>query len=60
MGETCYSRQHRDTIVKALDNQKTVMEVRKKEAERDCILACCSEELKPGKLLLLGFHHTVR
>ncbi|GAA6089254.1 MANSC domain-containing protein 1 [Tachysurus ichikawai] len=48
MGETCYSRQHRDTIVKALDNQKTVMEVRKKEAERDCILACCSEELKPG------------
>ncbi|KAF5907929.1 MANSC domain-containing protein 1, partial [Clarias magur] len=50
-GETCYSRQHRDTIVnvrKALDLQKTVMDVRKKEAERDCILACCSEELKPG------------
>ncbi|KAG7320188.1 hypothetical protein KOW79_016041 [Hemibagrus wyckioides] len=46
IGETCYSRQHRDTIVnvrKALDHQK-----RKKEAERDCILACCSEELKPG------------
>lgn len=50
-GETCYSRQHRDTIVnvhKALDHQKTVMDVRKKEAERDCILACCSVELKPG------------
>ncbi|MCI4388904.1 hypothetical protein PGIGA_G00091510 [Pangasianodon gigas] len=50
-GETCYSRQHRDTIVnvrKALDHQKTVMDVRKKEAERDCILACCSKELKPG------------
>ncbi|KAF4079505.1 hypothetical protein AMELA_G00178860 [Ameiurus melas] len=50
-GETCYSRQHRDTIVnvhKALDHQKTIMDVRKKEAERDCILACCSVELKPG------------
>ncbi|XP_060758839.1 MANSC domain-containing protein 1 [Neoarius graeffei] len=50
-GETCYSRQHRDTIVnvrKARDHQKIIMDVRKKEAERDCILACCSQELKPG------------
>lgn len=58
-GETCYSRQHRDTIVnvrKALDHQKTIMDVRNKEAERDCILACCSEELKPGKLPSLKIH----
>ncbi|KAF7694206.1 MANSC domain-containing protein 1 [Silurus meridionalis] len=50
-GETCYSRQHRDTVVnvaKALNNQKTVMDKRRKDAERDCILSCCSEELKPG------------
>uniref|UniRef100_A0AAY5EUA1 Seven cysteines N-terminal domain-containing protein n=1 Tax=Electrophorus electricus TaxID=8005 RepID=A0AAY5EUA1_ELEEL len=50
-GETCYSRQHRDAIVNvhvALNGNGATMDARVEAAERDCVLACCSEEVKPG------------
>lgn len=49
--ETCYSRQHRDVGVNtrvALDQKGTVMEARAKPSEKDCILTCCSEDVRPG------------
>ncbi|KAG1932611.1 hypothetical protein F2P79_021122 [Pimephales promelas] len=49
--DTCYSRQHRDVAVNtraALGQQGTVMEALAKPSEKDCILTCCSEDLRTG------------
>ncbi|KAL7857955.1 hypothetical protein AOLI_G00180570 [Acnodon oligacanthus] len=50
-GKTCYSRQHRDAIVDvriAVEHNGAITSSRVKQAEKDCILACCSEEVEPG------------
>lgn len=50
--ETCFSRQHQNAIInvrQALNTPATVMDARVVRSERDCVLACCSEELKPGE-----------
>ncbi|KAK5877159.1 hypothetical protein CesoFtcFv8_026433 [Champsocephalus esox] len=49
--ETCYSRQHLSAIVnvrQALTNPSTAMDARAVSSDRDCVLSCCSEEVKPG------------
>ncbi|XP_038564488.1 MANSC domain-containing protein 1 [Micropterus salmoides] len=49
--ETCFSRQHQDVTVNvrlALNRPATAMDTRVVRSERDCVLACCSEEVKPG------------
>ncbi|KAF3859755.1 hypothetical protein F7725_022154 [Dissostichus mawsoni] len=49
--ETCYSRQHQSAIVnvrQAMTNPSTAMDARAVTSERDCVLSCCSEEVKPG------------
>ncbi|XP_029604204.1 MANSC domain-containing protein 1 [Salmo trutta] len=49
--ETCFSRQHQNAIVnvrQALARPTTVMDSRITQSERDCVLACCSEDVKPG------------
>ncbi|XP_070710296.1 MANSC domain-containing protein 1 [Pempheris klunzingeri] len=49
--ETCFSRQHQSVIVnvrQALNRPATAMDARAVQSERDCVLACCSEEVKPG------------
>ncbi|XP_036814352.1 myosin-G heavy chain-like [Oncorhynchus mykiss] len=49
--ETCFSRQHQNAIVnvrQALVRPTTVMDSRVTQSERDCVLACCSEDVKPG------------
>lgn len=51
--DTCFSRQHQDAIVNvrsALNRPGTAMDTRVVQSERDCVLACCSEEVKPGEL----------
>jgi len=50
--ETCFSRQHRSAIVnvrQALNRPATAMDSRQVQTERDCVLACCSEDVKPGE-----------
>lgn len=50
--ETCFSRQHQSAIVDvrlALNRPTTAMDARVVHSERDCVLACCSEEVKPGE-----------
>lgn len=50
--ETCFSRQHQSAIVNvrlAMNRPATVMDARVVRSERDCVLACCSEEVKPGE-----------
>ena len=50
--ETCFSRQHQNAIVnvrQALVRPTTVMDSRVTQSERDCVLACCSEDVKPGR-----------
>lgn len=50
--ETCFSRQHKSVIINvrlALNRTTTVMDARGVRSERDCVLACCSEEVKPGE-----------
>ncbi|XP_024858891.1 MANSC domain-containing protein 1 [Kryptolebias marmoratus] len=50
--ETCFSRQHQGITVnvrQALSRTAaTAMNPRLVRSERDCVLACCSEEVKPG------------
>ncbi|XP_008292002.1 MANSC domain-containing protein 1 [Stegastes partitus] len=49
--ETCFSRQHQNAIVNvrmALNRASAAMDARVVRSERDCVLACCSEEVKPG------------
>ncbi|XP_056443570.1 MANSC domain-containing protein 1 [Gadus chalcogrammus] len=49
--ETCFSRQHRQATVNvrlASSRPGTVIDSRIVNSERDCILACCSEEVAPG------------
>ncbi|XP_035534801.1 MANSC domain-containing protein 1-like, partial [Morone saxatilis] len=49
--EACFSRQHQSVIVNvrlALNRPTTAMDSRVVRSERDCVLACCSEEVKPG------------
>ncbi|KAI9522413.1 hypothetical protein NQZ68_035753 [Dissostichus eleginoides] len=51
--ETCYSRQHQSAIVnvrQAMTNPSTAMDARAVTSERDCVLSCCSEEVKPGEV----------
>eukprot|EP00064_Thunnus_orientalis_P024655 superscaffoldBa00010932_g24958 len=48
--ETCFSRQHQSAIVNvrlALTRPGTAMDARVVRSERDCVLACCSEGVKP-------------
>ncbi|XP_028810982.1 MANSC domain-containing protein 1 [Denticeps clupeoides] len=50
-GETCYSRQHRDAIVNlqiALTRPGTSMQSDTTATEKDCVLTCCSREVKKG------------
>ncbi|XP_056133377.1 MANSC domain-containing protein 1 [Lampris incognitus] len=49
--ETCFSRQHQKAIVNvrlALNRTGMHMDARFVQSERDCVLACCSEEVKQG------------
>ncbi|XP_072233856.1 MANSC domain-containing protein 1 isoform X1 [Leuresthes tenuis] len=49
--ETCFSRQHQSATVDvrvAASRTTTVMGARVVRTERDCVLACCSEEVQPG------------
>ncbi|XP_029351536.1 MANSC domain-containing protein 1 [Echeneis naucrates] len=49
--ETCFSRQHQSARVNlrlALNRPGTLMVGRTARSERDCVLACCSEEVKLG------------
>ncbi|CAK6981620.1 MANSC domain-containing protein 1 [Scomber scombrus] len=49
--ETCFSRQHQSAIVNvrlALTRPGAAMDSRVVRSERDCVLACCSKEVKPG------------
>ncbi|XP_067110788.1 MANSC domain-containing protein 1 isoform X2 [Osmerus mordax] len=49
--EMCFSRQHQNTIVNvrvALTKPGTAMDSRYVLSERDCVLSCCSQEVKPG------------
>ncbi|KAK9526060.1 hypothetical protein VZT92_016715 [Zoarces viviparus] len=49
--ETCSSRQRQSAIVivrQALNRTTTAMGARVVRSERDCVLACCSEDVKPG------------
>ncbi|KAK5601909.1 hypothetical protein CRENBAI_019090 [Crenichthys baileyi] len=49
--ETCFSRQHQGTAVivrQALNRQAVAMIARTVHSERDCVLACCSEEVLTG------------
>ncbi|CAB1453978.1 unnamed protein product [Pleuronectes platessa] len=49
--ETCFSRQHQSARVNvrvAVTRAGTVMDTRASGSERECILACCSEDVKPG------------
>ncbi|RVE56680.1 hypothetical protein OJAV_G00223050 [Oryzias javanicus] len=49
--ETCFSRQHRGatvTLQPALNRTAAAMDARLVHSERDCVLACCSEEVRPG------------
>ncbi|MEQ2250569.1 hypothetical protein ILYODFUR_002233 [Ilyodon furcidens] len=49
--ETCFSRQHQGTAVivrQALNRQAAAMIARTVHSERDCVLACCSEEVLTG------------
>nr|XP_040030130.1 MANSC domain-containing protein 1 isoform X3 [Gasterosteus aculeatus aculeatus] len=47
--ETCFSRQHQSAIVNVRQARpSSAMSARKLQSERDCVLACCSEDVKPG------------
>ncbi|XP_037552037.1 MANSC domain-containing protein 1 [Nematolebias whitei] len=49
--ETCFSRQHQGVTVnvrQALSRAAAAMNPRLVRSERDCVLACCSEEVQPG------------
>ncbi|XP_023283811.1 MANSC domain-containing protein 1 [Seriola lalandi dorsalis] len=49
--ETCFSRQHQSARVNvrlALNRPGALMEGRAVRSDRDCVLTCCSEEVKPG------------
>lgn len=50
--ETCFSRQHQGAAVNvraALNREATAMMARTVRSERDCVLACCSEEVRTGE-----------
>lgn len=48
--ETCFSRQHHSAIVNVRQARpSSAMSARKLQSERDCVLACCSEDVKPGE-----------
>ncbi|KAJ7987929.1 hypothetical protein DPEC_G00318340 [Dallia pectoralis] len=49
--ETCFSRQHQNALVnvpEALNRSTTIMDSRVVQSERECVLACCSEDIRPG------------
>lgn len=57
--ETCFSREHQNVIVnvrQALGRPTTAMDARLVRSERDCVLACCSEEVKPGEAVHSYIH----
>ena len=58
--ETCFSRQHRQATVNvrlASSRPGTVIDSRIVQSERDCILACCSEEVAPGNYRTTIYGH---
>ncbi|MEQ2162306.1 hypothetical protein GOODEAATRI_018391 [Goodea atripinnis] len=58
--ETCFSRQHQGTAVivrQALNRQAVAMIARTVHSERDCVLACCSEEVLTDPDLQPGHTH---
>ncbi|KAG7232973.1 hypothetical protein INR49_007911 [Caranx melampygus] len=59
--ETCFSRQHQSAKVNvrvALTRPGTLMEARPVRSDKDCVLACCSGEVKPGaKCNMAMFSH---
>lgn len=53
--ETCFSRQHQSVRVNvrlAVNRAGTLMDTRVVASERDCVLVCCSQEVKPGERLV--------
>ncbi|KAL0964901.1 hypothetical protein UPYG_G00274150 [Umbra pygmaea] len=49
--ETCFSREHQSVCVNmshALNSSTTFMNPRVTQSEKDCVLACCSEDIRPG------------
>ncbi|XP_008399888.1 MANSC domain-containing protein 1 [Poecilia reticulata] len=49
--ETCFSRQHQGAAINvrvALSRDSAAMMARMVRLERDCVLACCSEEVRTG------------
>ncbi|XP_061815681.1 MANSC domain-containing protein 1 isoform X2 [Nerophis lumbriciformis] len=49
--DTCFSRQHQNAIVNvrlAFNATGTAMDTRVVHSEQDCVLACCSQQVKPG------------
>ncbi|XP_027900280.1 MANSC domain-containing protein 1 [Xiphophorus couchianus] len=49
--ETCFSRQHQGAAINvraALSRDAVAMMARTVRSERDCVLACCSEEVQTG------------
>ncbi|CAG5901018.1 unnamed protein product [Menidia menidia] len=49
--ETCFSRQHQGAAVNAraaMSREGVAAETRAAKTEKDCVLACCSMELRPG------------
>ncbi|XP_054625067.1 MANSC domain-containing protein 1 isoform X1 [Dunckerocampus dactyliophorus] len=49
--DTCFSRQHQGAMVNirlALNRTGGAMEARVVRSEQDCVLACCSLQVKPG------------
>ncbi|KAF7229496.1 transcript variant X2 [Nothobranchius furzeri] len=61
--ETCFSRQHQSATVNvrvALSQARTAMNTRVVHSERDCVLACCSEEIRPGLRCNMAVFKSVR
>ncbi|XP_061768096.1 MANSC domain-containing protein 1 isoform X2 [Nerophis ophidion] len=49
--DTCFSRQHQNAIVNvrlAFNVTGSAMDTRVVHSEQDCVLACCSQQVKPG------------
>lgn len=49
--ETCFSRQHQSVTVNVRQalSRAAAMNPRLVHSERDCVLACCSEDVQPGE-----------
>uniref|UniRef100_A0A1A7YY36 Seven cysteines N-terminal domain-containing protein n=1 Tax=Iconisemion striatum TaxID=60296 RepID=A0A1A7YY36_9TELE len=61
--ETCFSRQHQSVTVNvrvALNQTGTTMNTRVVHSERDCVLTCCSEEIRPGLRCSMAVFKSIR